>query len=267
MKKLVRCRNDYDRSRLMRESPAHYFAFELYCDSESGLRAVVEARLLAGETFSSIGARLGLTGSVIETYAQCYFDVQTRLGHVDFIHNHVLNQNSKSNKACTERDLALKRIGYCAGSKALDRVLRTRGNPASAATADSPIRGLANHVEDLLFDKVVTAIGRMKETDEKAVRTLTQVYAQLEAVRQKSSDSSSAPEDYIRNVEAMMNEVPWKLASNEVPKEFEPWRKYATDLRADEMMRIAAGQDGPAHKQMSLQLLPAGADPRPAPKT
>ncbi len=98
LKKLVRCRNDYDRSRLMRESPAHYFAFELYCDSESGLRAVVEARLLAGETFSSIGARLGLTGSVIETYAQCYFDVQTRLGHVDFIHNHVLNQNSKSNK-------------------------------------------------------------------------------------------------------------------------------------------------------------------------
>ena len=141
-KKLVHCKSDHDRSRLMHESPAHWFAFELYCDSESGLRAVVEARLLAGETFSSIGARLGFTGSVIETYGLCYFDLENRLGHVDFIHSHVLNRNSESNKGCTEREVALKRIGYCAGAKALDRVLRTPGRPASAATADSPIRGL-----------------------------------------------------------------------------------------------------------------------------
>jgi NCAIR mutase (PurE)-related protein len=99
------------------------------------------------------------------------------------------------------------------------------------------------------------------------VRSLTQVYAQLEAVRRNSSDSTSAPEDYIRNVEAMMKEVPWKLATDEVPKEFEPWKKYATDLRADEMMRIAAGQDGPTHRQMFLRILPAGTDPNAAPNS
>ena len=188
LKKLVHCKNDHDRSRLMHESPAHWFALELHFDSESGLRAVVQARLLANEAFSSIGAKLGFKESVIETYSLCYFDVRTRLGLVDFIHNYVLNQNSQSNKGCSERDLALKRIGYCAGSEALDRVLRAPGHLASAATTDSPIRRLANHVEDLLFDKVVSAIGQMEKTDEKAVRTLTQIYAQLESVRQNSSE-------------------------------------------------------------------------------
>ena len=250
----------------MRESPAHWFSFELYCDRESDLRPIVEARLLAAEPPSSIGAKIGYTGLVIESYAQCFFDVETRLGSVDFIHSHVLNRNGQSNKAGAERELAWKRIGYCAGAKALDRVLRTPECPASSATADSSIQGLTDHVKDLLLDKVLTTIGRMENTDEKAVRALTQIYAQLEAVRQKIPDSSSAHEDYIKNVEAMMNAIPWKLATDEVPKVFEPWKKYATDLRADEMMRIAAGQDGPTHKQMSLRILPPGYDPDAAPK-
>ena len=266
LSKLARCKDDHERSRLMRENPKLWFAFELYCDRESGLRSIIGSRLLAAEPPNSIGAKLGFTAAVIDTFAQCFFDVADRLHYSDFIHCRVLNRNSKSNEGCTEREVALKRIGYHGGPEALDRVLRTPGHAASAATADNPIQGLANHVEDLLFEKILTAVGRMENTDEKVVRSLTQVYAQLDAVRRNSSDSTSAPEDYIRNVEAMMKELPWDLATDEVPEEFEPWKKYATDLRADEMMRIAAGQDGPTHRQMSLRTLPAGADPNAAPK-
>ena len=266
LRKLACCQDERSRSGLMRESQRFWFAFEIYCDPESDLTAIVEARLLAGEPIDRIGAKLGFTGAVIETFAQCYFDVQTRLGLVDFVHSHVLNRNSNGNQGRSERELALKRIGYCAGAKTLDRVLRTPGRLEGSATAESTIQGLADHVEDLLFDRVLTAIGSMENTDEKAVRALTQLYARLEAARQNSPDSSSGYEEYLKNVEAVLKEIPWKLASKGSPKVFEPWQKYATELRAHEMLQIAAGEEGPTHQQMSLRILPAGADPDAAPK-
>lgn len=266
LRKLARCRDEHSRSRLMREFPRLWFAFEIYCDRESDLRAIVEARLLAGEPTDSIGAKIGFTGAVIETFAQCCFDVQTRLGHVDFMHSHVLNRNGNGNQGRSERELALKRIGYCAGAKTLDRVLRTPGRAECSATAESTIQGLADHVEDLLFDRVLTAIGSMENTDEKAVRALTQLYAQLEAARRNIPGSSPGFEAYLKNMEAVLKDIPWKLASKGAPKVLEPWQKYATELRAHEMLQIAAGEEGPTHEQMSLRILPAGADPDAAPK-
>ena len=139
----------------------------------------------------------------------------------------------------------------------------------TSATANSTIQGLADHIEDLLFDKFLTAIGRTEDTDEKVVRSLTQVHAQLEAVRQKSPDSSSGSEDYIRNVEAMMDAIPWRLATKGLPKEFDKWKRRAAELRAEEMMLVTSGMGGPNEKNendMKVRILPAPDDPRAAPK-
>lgn len=258
--KLVRCQNDYDRSRLMHESPAHYFAYGLYCDSESGLRAVVEARLLAGETFGSISARLGLTGSVIETFAQCYFDVLSRLSHVDFIRSHVLNRSRQGAGEGAERELALKRIAYIAGPEALNRVLRTPGREADSQTHESTIGELVDRIEDALLDKVLNVIGRMENTDERTARTLIQLYAQLQAVQRGKADSSPGEENYIRNVEAMMKAIPFGLATKGLPKRFDKWKDSAMELRAHEMLEIDLGGEGPDKKDMRLKLLPAGVE-------
>ena len=53
----------------MRESCVTWFAVEMHNDRETATQGIVQARLLAGEAFESIGRKMNVRGDVIERYA------------------------------------------------------------------------------------------------------------------------------------------------------------------------------------------------------
>ena len=89
--------------------------------------------------------------------------------------------------------------------------------------------------------------------------------AELQAVRQADGNASPGEEAYLKNVKAMMENVPWQIASKmEQPEPFKKYEKSAMDLRAHEQLALDLGGEGPAPKDMNLRLLPAGSKvPKP----
>jgi hypothetical protein len=79
--------------------------------------AEVEARILAGETFDTISAKVGIPAEVIKTYEALFFDVAGRLRAGDWIWTEAIGSLGA---ATPSEEQSWKIIGYGLGPQALD---------------------------------------------------------------------------------------------------------------------------------------------------
>lgn len=264
LRELLACRDAASRRRLMRKWPKFWFAMELYCERTSGLHALIEARLLAGESPNAIGGRLGFSAAVIETFARLFFDVEDRLASVDLIRTVIFQRPDQSHGGEADRELSLRAIGYFGGPVLLDRVLSTP-HQAHSETDSRPLEDIAGQLESLFQARVITGTGNLERLDEDALKRWTGLLSELQSVRQVAGDASPGEEAYLKNIQALMDAIPWQLATKqEVPEEFKKFEHSAMELRAHEQLAIARGGEGPDPKTMNLRLLPAGSEvPKP----
>src|ERR1700677_3869694 len=81
------------RNVLWHENPGLYWAFELYelkVDNLDHKAALIEARILAGQSDEDIAQELGTMPEVPEWYEALFFNVRDRLGNLDWIMDAVL---------------------------------------------------------------------------------------------------------------------------------------------------------------------------------
>jgi hypothetical protein len=216
-----------------------WLAVEIHDDRETGAQRIVQARLLAGEAFASIGRKMNVRGDVIQRYAEYFFDVTSRLKCADFIWSEVLGTTSHDGTERGKHDLLLRRLGYHAGVGAVDEL--THGVSARAGSEMST-RRLEEHVAHTLTQKCLTAIEQMDPASPKAVAEMLKLYARFWEVRHSGGNETSTDIDYVKNVKAMMEALPWSLGPRAIPKDMLPWSDIDAELRADELLRVAAGE-------------------------
>jgi hypothetical protein len=79
-----RAQNAEEHQRAARRWPTVYQAHQLHTsESRTGLRAVVESRLLAGESHEAIARESGLTATEVGAYKLLFFDIRNRPGDID----------------------------------------------------------------------------------------------------------------------------------------------------------------------------------------
>lgn len=134
-----------------------------------------------------------------------------------------------------KRELMLKRIGFFGGSKALGEYLHGGAEASSG-------RGLQDHVEQVALRKVLEAASYIDSADKKSRRELLAILTALQAARHHEKPLPAAQANYVKNVEAMLREIPWSIGSSKVLKKMRKWEQSAVELRADEAMRVMAGE-------------------------
>ena len=87
-------------------NPDLWHAFEIYNQRPSGLRAIFEARLLAGELFESIARKVGANAGIISWHGAAFFDVRERLTQRDLIYAALLSDEDSAHDRESNRGRA-----------------------------------------------------------------------------------------------------------------------------------------------------------------
>jgi hypothetical protein len=104
-------------------------AYRLYCRRASFQRWEAEARLLAGEAFDQVAEKCDCRATTIEAYHSVFFDVQDRLGAIDYIANSVIGPRRLSGLTAADVDILLKLFSYGGGPLVLDGLVRYYRRP------------------------------------------------------------------------------------------------------------------------------------------
>lgn len=257
LSRLVACQDEIAKEKLTNVFPELHLAFQLFLERPNSLAGIIEARLLAAEPLRAIAEKTGFAERVIAAYAGCFFDVASRLRRSDLIHCLVFDRSGQAGDEASERELALKRVAYQAGAEALDGLLNGSLHRTGAAGSESGLVALTDHLQDSLLEKIRSAIGHIRATDPTAIQRLARYYSDLHAVRRNYASSTSAEERYAENIKAMLDQIPWKLASKKPEPGFEKWHGLAAELRAHEKLLVSTGMGVPDERELHAYMVPA----------
>jgi hypothetical protein len=121
---LARCRCEADRARLAGRFPTLAEAHAAFTAADPLRRAELEARVLAGQGDSAVGARMGMAADVVATYVGVFFAVRPRLAHPHYVLGVVLG-GGRVYYAPDPADhgLLLRLLGYHMGGPYVDVLL------------------------------------------------------------------------------------------------------------------------------------------------
>jgi hypothetical protein len=120
---LARCRGEADRARLAGRFPHLAAAHDLYTSAGTLKRAALEARILAGEGDSAVGARMGMAADVIAIYVGVFFAVRGRLANPHYVLDMVLGGRACYPPDPADHGLLLRLFGHAMGHHYVDVLL------------------------------------------------------------------------------------------------------------------------------------------------
>jgi hypothetical protein len=222
------------RERAMGKFSECYSALEIYHDRESDVRSILEARILSGAPIDIIAQKLGVQEKTVAAYVRNYFEVQTRLDCEDFIYGRVLRCSS-SDGNMTEREMRLKQIAYRAGPSALDKILSRQSSASDKE--QSNLNGTIELLKGLLWE---LANGSNASDELPKMQSIIKMLQQFSELAE--SDHPGISHDYKKHVAAFLKQMSWGIGRKKIPPELEGWMNTATELRADDMLRVTHGQ-------------------------
>jgi hypothetical protein len=205
------------------------------------LRAVVEARVLAGESDQQIASRLGTVPEAIGWYEKACFDVRDRLRRPDFIASVIRRADPRASRVdeiTAARCRTYKMLGYYGGSHVLDRALAMlplTGRPSSALTVDAWLANVAQQAPALAA--VTTSAA---DVDPAKLIGLWRVAAELAKQSGRQGNGLTPLE---QQFEELIKDIPWQLGARvESRSELEHLaRTGPVEPRAAEMAEIRSG--------------------------
>jgi len=161
--RLRECNVDEECEHLAIDYPEIAAAYCLHSIGDKLARAVVEARLLAGQSITDVAAATGMTAEAVEAYEAVFFQVIGRLDAPLFIIPEATGMPLTGEGVCeTDTDILLKFFAYKAGPLYLELVLRyirngmavpQRFNRASRAELDELVTML--EIRSVMLAKVL----------------------------------------------------------------------------------------------------------------
>jgi hypothetical protein len=254
-----------DREHLFWKFPGLYYAYELYEkkteEPEGGL--FLEARLLARQSNAEIAYCLSTLPDTVEWYSRLFFDVVDRLDHRDWVTKHVLLPAFKRHHGALQDedgtplpykdstvaqpflDGSLKMFAYFGGKYIVDYMVTGFQQGKPMASPDDLSQWLDNHWATSVRRRSAQAAGQF-EVNKYNVMELFAAHSRIMELEQSRESASQQQSAYERNVQTMLNEIPWatgadgaKVSDGTVVGRFDV---MAAELRDDELILVSAGK-------------------------
>lgn len=231
---------------VQKKDPDDYRAIEIYHDGQGEMRAILEARLLAGETPPQIAAKFGVPIMVVQLYELYYFDVRSRLKCSDFIHSQVLGGAETGDSLTwhggpvrTPRAARLGRIAYAAGSAALDMILHQHLDSEKLET--TPVGRVIDLLYRGLLEKAAGPAAHFSSAQQKMIRTMLQDYAKKMGPEGQGKMIPAA--ELEKTVDQVLQGIQWGIGIEGMSPEQEEWTKTPVELKSHELEQVLRGEE------------------------
>lgn len=279
--------DDSVRARMIQEEPGIAYAYMIYDQAiglEPEMQFLIEARLLSNQDYPAIAFALKTEIEVVEWYEKLFFNVRPYLVHHDWILKHVLlpsvdrtdtNDDDEDDEESFMKfttppvikphlDMTLKFFAYYGGPLLCEFMMSgfKRGN---IVRNQDEIGAFIDDTWSHQMRKRSAQAAGVFEVNKYNVMDLFAVHTKLVEIQQNADSSEDKKSSIERHIHAMLTEIPWTVGED-AKEVFEgtlvgDYDLQAAELRDDELMLIAAGQQPVGIQEIPGLIVPAGRAP------
>ncbi len=251
---------------LFPKNPGLFYAYLIYQDEDRDQRRWLEARLLAQQTDYEIAEAVKTLPAAVEWYEALFFNVRDRIQSRDWILKQILGPAIDRMMDDKAEELTMKMFAYYMGPIMFEAVLTNGFTGIAHVGDDLDVDAAMDHrTARSVRVRAMTSI-RTAEINRFNIMELVGAQQRLIEMAAAAKEGELAQNAVEENIKGMMNEIPWLVGIGEAAKTaigvtpLGKYEEYAAELRADEMLAIASGQEVPGIDGIELKKLP---DPRP----
>jgi hypothetical protein len=199
----------YDRpdavDRLLAWRPELVFAYELWCNTNSLARDVVEACILSGQTSAQIARKLCFHWEGLDAYAELFYDVREKLRHRAYVSAVLIGPALSGPLSRVTFPAVLKAFGYHMGPHVVDALLGVY-NASVAPLEPEGIHLALGAMRDLdLIVKAAVAI-KLLPINERTASHLWRLHARILKLETKMAKKPDAHQEVRAGVDRMLRE-------------------------------------------------------------
>jgi hypothetical protein len=251
------------RTQLRRDYHDFSTAFAIRFGKARKLRPVVEAYILGDADDGAIAKRLAVPRGTVYWYRRTFYDVE----HLRQAPLHVIHQligiHDEEGQSVLAPHRLWKLIGFAQKAAALDQLFHVGDSPIALGEGGAAA-WISRQMEFAVRLKQWIAVQGLKPDDPKHAETLLKLWGQERHSQRDSEDNSLNP--YEQCAKSFLDGLTWTFGvSGEEAFKDTPIGKYdmsAAELRADELLSMATGQEVPGLEER-LEKLPPPRKRRP----
>jgi len=247
---------------------AFHFAHEIYADSDTRMRNMLEAWLLAHIPFEKVAVRASKPLEVVRHYAALYFNVHDRMDQGDWIMGKVLPQAVYDGIQQRDLNALWKLIAYVGGEYVLETFIRMATAPSRPTGPEGVNAFCTTQSDNTQYRGRLANTWGIRLTDPHVRVQFEELCLRLDEIR--ASTGSTPPNEYTANVEAMLRALPLGIGMEgraafgtpSIGPGF-PIETGSRELRAHESMLLLAGMPLPSFEGMPEPKFPDKVAERP----
>lgn len=240
--KALRCATtDQERVRALDSNPTTARALELSRPGNDTGR-LLRLLLLAGARFEEAAEQLHLTPCVVATFVLDHFDIRDRLDDVSFIFPHVV---CSADQRLSGSEAFERVVAYVGGLDALNTLLHLGGR-REGTNLEGLANSIARRAESLRELKIHLAEEAVDPTNLKAAPEALRLLESQDRAAAEREEKTPPPTHYEETIAAVLSGIQWGIRGTKnapVHPRLQPFEGATAELRADEQLRIVAGED------------------------
>lgn len=243
----ARCIGETGELYISHRHPGLYWAERVRSNLNHDARWIIEARLLAEEPLESIATKVSCSRDTVLWYEKAFFNVLPYLEQGDYIVSSILGKSAQQGIRERDYDLLWKLYGYTCGPHMLDAVICPFGRKAHILGPDQVDAAQNDIVRGNLRNKAVLASSNVPVAYNQM--HILETWTKLQEI-EKNNSGDSAQRLIVTNISAAITSLRF---TTERPAEVEPSLAYydlqSAELRANELIDVASGNETEAHRQ------------------
>ena len=238
--------NTGDQDRLRKDYPDLSIAFDIRFGRARQLRPMIEAYIVAGAADDAIAIRLKLSKETVYWYRNAFFDIE-HLRHIPHrILHEVIGLTDDEGRSTLDEHRQWKLLGYFGQIEALDELFNL-GGTATKLPEGGIAAWISRRTQSIVQLKQWIAAETLDVHDPEHRKALHKSSLQ-EQRRQQPSENASLNLDE-QNIKELIEAIPWACGADGEAlykgTKIGEWDDSAVELRDDELLRLATGQDVP----------------------
>lgn len=242
------------------DNPALYYAYEIFNRPDGDYcKETLEARLLARQDNEKIARSLRIAlPDTIEWYERLFFNVRDSLDSVDYISKQVIGPLVGVGTA--DLGLSAKFFGYFCGEAMLEFMLQGIDRSLPPPKVGDNIAEYADEFFNTMLRGRSIVAATTFQIDTYKIMPLLELHTKLIEEHNKAKASAGPKNQLEETVSAILTGIPWSIGDsrekllNESP--LGTYIGHAAEPRADDLMRIASGEEVPHLMDIKERRLP-----------
>lgn len=234
----VKCQTEYDFECLSLKMPGIFYAHRIWKAENCKDKAIIEARILSGQSPEVIAERASTSPEVIRWFEKLFFDVRGRLHHRDWVINRVLGPTIHTKLYENEFELLIKLYALIGGPLVVDSLVEMSSRSVAHPTDRERLAVFwREDGSDTLKRKAAIAV-RCMPINTQTMQTILEGYHKMVELEKADNVANNTGELLLKTISDALTAVPFRvveemavdvLASNAA--------KHGAELRVAEMLQ------------------------------